>query len=231
VFWLEACFDVISSTKSSNASLSDPNATALLRSIPQRPLARRTKLTASGTTSSLARFHVKGGEHVLITGASGGVGAAAIQLAKRRGARITAIGGVEKKEQMMALGATQVVPRGESVLTALGANSVDVVMDLVAGSAFSELMDVLRKGGRYAVAGAIAGPIVELDVRTLYLKDLSFFGCTYQEEEVFANLISYIERGEIRPNIGEVYDLKDIVAAQEHFLSKTTCGKLVLRIP
>jgi NADPH:quinone reductase-like Zn-dependent oxidoreductase len=132
---------------------------------------------------------------------------------------------------MMALGATQVVPRGESVLTALGANSVDVVMDLVAGPAFSELLDVLRKGGRYAVAGAIAGPIVELDVRTLYLKDLSFFGCTYQEEEVFANLISYIERGEIRPNIGEVYDLKDIVAAQEHFLSKTTCGKLVLRIP
>jgi NADPH:quinone reductase-like Zn-dependent oxidoreductase len=185
----------------------------------------------STAENMLHRANVKGGEHVLITGASGGVGAAAIQLVKRRGARITAIGGVEKKEQMMALGATQVVPRGESVLTALGANSVDVVMDLVAGPAFSELLDVLRKGGRYAVAGAIAGPIVELDVRTLYLKDLSFFGCTYQEEEVFANLISYIERGEIRPNIGEVYDLKDIVAAQEHFLSKTTCGKLVLRIP
>ena len=45
-----------------------------------------------------------------------------------------------------------------------------------------------RRGGRYATAGAIAGPLVELDVRTLYLKDLTLFGCTFQEEEVFENL-------------------------------------------
>jgi NADPH:quinone reductase-like Zn-dependent oxidoreductase len=65
----------------------------------------------------------------------------------------------------------------------------------------------------------------------LYLKDLSFLGCTFQDDEVFSNLVTYIERGEIRPNVGKVYPLKDIVSAQEHFLSKTTCGKIVLSIP
>jgi NADPH:quinone reductase-like Zn-dependent oxidoreductase len=185
----------------------------------------------STAENMLHRANVKNGERVLITGASGGVGAAAIQLAKRRGAEVIAIGGVDKRDQMMALGAARIVPRGESVLAEVGANIIDVVIDLVAGPAFSELLDVLKKGGRYAVAGAIAGPIVELDVRTLYLKDLSFFGCTFQEDAVFLNLISYIERGEIRPNVGKVYSLKDIVMAQKHFLSKATCGKLVLSIP
>jgi NADPH:quinone reductase-like Zn-dependent oxidoreductase len=89
----------------------------------------------------------------------------------------------------------------------------------------------LKKGGRYAVAGAIAGPIVELDVRTLYLKDLSFFGCTFQDEVVFPNLVSYIERGEIRPHVSKVFELKDIAHAQEEFVSKALSGKLVLTIP
>lgn len=179
----------------------------------------------------LHRAGVEANERVLITGASGGVGVAAIQLSKRRGAYVAAVGARNKADQMLALGADQVVPREESIVTHLGKDTFDVVVDLVAGPSFPELLDVLKRGGRYAVAGAIAGPIVELDVRSLYLKDLSFFGCTFQDDVVFTNLISYIERGEIRPHIGKVYPLQDIAAAQEHFLSKATAGKLVLRIP
>lgn len=185
----------------------------------------------STAENMLHRAKVKAGEHVLITGASGGVGAAAIQLAKRRNTHVIAVSGREKADQMLALGAFQVIPRGESLAIHLGKESVDVVLDLVAGSAFPELLDILKKGGRYAVAGAIGGPIVELDVRTLYLKDLSIFGCTFQEDEVFSNLIAYIERGEIRPHIGKVFSLEEIVAAQENFLSKATTGKLVLSVP
>lgn len=185
----------------------------------------------STAENMLHRANVKSGERVLITGASGGVGAAAIQLAKRRGARVVAVGGRVKTDQMLDIGADQVIPRGESVVQELGRETIDVVVDLVAGSAFSDLLDVLKKGGRYAVAGAIAGPIVELDVRTLYLKDLSFFGCTFQDDEVFTNLVAYVERGEIRPHIGKVFPLEDIVAAQNHFLSKMTCGKIVLSVP
>jgi NADPH:quinone reductase-like Zn-dependent oxidoreductase len=184
----------------------------------------------STAENMLHRANVRSAEHVLITGASGGVGAAAIQLAKRRGAYVIAVGGRDKTDQMLALGADQVIARGKSMVERLGRDSVDVVLDLVAGPSFPELLDVLKKGGRYTVAGAIAGPIVELDVRTLYLKDLSFFGCTFQEDVVFENLISYIERGEIRPHVGNVFPLKDIGTAQEHFLTKVTCGKIVLEV-
>jgi NADPH:quinone reductase-like Zn-dependent oxidoreductase len=102
------------------------------------------------------------------------------------------------------------------------------VIDLVAGRKWGELLEVLKKGGRYAAAGAIAGPIVELDVRTLYLKDLTLMGCTFQDGHVFENLISYIERNEIKPLVSKSYPLEDIVNAQKDFLSKKYVGKLVL---
>jgi NADPH:quinone reductase-like Zn-dependent oxidoreductase len=185
----------------------------------------------STAENMLHRAGVGRGERVLITGASGGVGSAAVQLAKRRGAEVVAVVGREKVAQMGKLGVDLVIPRGESVVGVLGAESVDVVVDLVAGPSFAELLDALKRGGRYAVAGAIAGPIVELDVRTLYLKDLSFFGCTFQDDVVFPNLVSYIERGEIRPHVAKVFELRDIAAAQEEFISKAVSGKLVLTIP
>ncbi|MBY5437670.1 alcohol dehydrogenase family protein [Rhizobium leguminosarum] len=179
----------------------------------------------------LHRAGVGTGDHVVITGASGGVGSAAIQLAKRRGATVTAIVGLSKADQVRGFGADRVVPRGESLVGHLGRDGVDVVIDVTAGPSFPELLDILKRGGRYAVAGAIAGPIVELDVRTLYLKDLSFFGCTFQDDVVFENLVSYIERGEIRPLVGRSYPLKNIIEAQQEFLSKGFSGKLVLTLP
>ena len=87
---------------------------------------------------------------------------------------------------------------------------------------------MLRRGGRYAVAGAIGGPIAEIDLRTLYLKDLTLLGCTFQDDEVFANLIRYIERDEFRPVVSRIYPLAEIATAQEDFLSKSHIGKLVL---
>lgn len=185
----------------------------------------------STAENMLHRAGVEEGERVLITGASGGVGAAALQLAKRRKANIIAVCGREKMEEIEKLGASVVIPRGESIVQRLGKSSIDVVIDLVAGPSFPELLDVLRRGGRYAVAGAIAGPLVELDVRTLYLKDLRLIGCTFQEEDVFPNLVSYIERGEIRPHVAKTYPLRDFAVAQEHFMSKAMTGKLVLEIP
>jgi NADPH:quinone reductase-like Zn-dependent oxidoreductase len=179
----------------------------------------------------LHRSSLRAGEHVVITGASGGVGSAAVQLAKRRGAVVTAISAAGKADEVRALGADHVVPRGESVVHHIGRDAADVVIDLVAGPQWPALLDVLKRGGRYAVAGAIAGPIVELDVRTLYLKDLSFFGCTFQEDVVFENLVSYIENGEIRPVVAKTYPLKEIVRAQKDFLSKQFTGKLVLVPP
>jgi NADPH:quinone reductase-like Zn-dependent oxidoreductase len=170
-------------------------------------------------------------ERVLVTGASGGVGLAAVQLAKRRGATVTAVCSAAKAADVMAQGADRTVDRGEDLVRSLGRASVDVVIDLVGGPQFSELLDLLRPGGRYAIAGAIGGPIAQIDLRTLYLKDLSLFGCTFQEDEVFENLVAYVDRGEVRPVVSRTYPLGEIASAQEAFLTKGHIGKLVLIPP
>ena len=172
-----------------------------------------------------------GVEVVLITGASGGVGSAAVQLAKRRGATVIAQCSDAKASEVKALGADRIVDRKADLVAILGENSVDVVIDVVGGEDWPNLLRVLRQGGRYAIAGAIAGPIAEIDLRTLYLKDLTLYGCTFQEDEVFTNLISYVEAGEIRPIVAKTYPLNEIHRAQEDFLSKAHLGKLVLIIP
>ncbi len=179
----------------------------------------------------LTRAGLQRGETVLVTGASGGVGSAAVQLARRRGARVLAVAGAAKAEAVRALGAAEVIDRGADLIDAVGRDSADVVVDLVAGPGWPALIEVLRPGGRYATAGAIAGPIVELDVRTLYLKDLSLFGCTVLGDAVFGNLVRYIEAGEIRPVLAATYPLSEIVAAQEAFLAKAHTGKIVLVPP
>lgn len=172
-----------------------------------------------------------GAERVLITGASGGVGSAAVQLAKRRGAHVIALSGAAKAGDVRALGADQVLDRDADLVAALGRESVDLAVDLVAGPGWPRLLDVLRVGGRYVTSGAIAGPLVELDVRTLYLKDLTFYGCTFQEDAVFDNLVGYIERDEIRPVVAKTYPLAEIATAQRDFLAKRFTGKLVLVPP
>ena len=172
-----------------------------------------------------------GAERVLITGASGGVGSAAIQLAKRRGAYVIAVCSASKVEDVRAVGADQVLERDSDWLAELGHESVDAVVDLVAGSKWPVLLDLLVRGGKYVASGAIAGPIVELDVRTLYLKDLTLFGATAQPQVVFRNLVKYIEAGEIRPLVSKVYPLDQIHQAQTDFLAKAYVGKLVLVPP
>ena len=132
---------------------------------------------------------------------------------------------------MRAAGADEVVDRNADLSAAAGHDGIDVVVDLVAGPSWPRLLDALRRGGRYAAAGAIAGPRVELDVRTLYLKDLTLFGCTFQEDVVFENLVSYVERGEIRPLVARTFPLHEIHRAQEAFLAKGFTGKIVLVPP
>lgn len=179
----------------------------------------------------LTRASVKAGERVLITGASGGVGSAAVQLAHLRGAQVMAQANSSKHAALQAIGAQQTLARDADVAQALGKDSVAVVIDLVGGPAWPHLLEVLQRGGRYATAGAIAGPLVTLDLRTLYLKDLHLLGCTWQADRVFDQLLAYVERGELKPLLARSYDLRDIAQAQADFVAKRFVGKIALLIP
>ncbi|SRR5258706_2893980 len=176
----------------------------------------------------LTRLNLKSGETVLVTGASGGVGSAAVQLAKRRGATVLAVANPSKAAAVASLGAASVIAPDSNPLQEFGRDKIDAIVDVVGGGQFPALLEVLRRGGSYAVAGAIAGPIVDLDLRTLYLKDLRLLGCTVLEPEVFGRLVRYIERGEIRPLLAGVHPLAAIVQAQQEFLAKQRMGKIIL---
>ena len=183
----------------------------------------------SAAENMIHRTAISAGDLVLITGASGGVGSAAVQLCHRRGAEVIGIASPDKHDALRALGATQMIGRDVDPSDALAGRRVDAVIDVVGGAQWPKLIDALRPGGRYAVAGAIGGPMVPLDLRVMYLRDLHLIGCTVLDPEVFANLVGYIERGEIEPLVAATFDLEQIVDAQRLFLTKQHVGKIVLR--
>ena len=187
---------------------------------------------AYGTAENMVhRAKVKKGDCVLIAGASGGVGSAAVQLVKRRGATVIAIAGKTKLEKLREIGADIVIARDDDVIEVLGEKSVDVVIDNVAGPSFGKMIKALKRGGTFVSSGAIAGPLVELDMRDFYLKDLTLIGCTAWDKPVFSNLISYIEKGEIKPLLAKTFPLEKIVEAQIEFSQKKHVGKFVLIPP
>jgi len=178
----------------------------------------------------LTRAAVTTEDRVLVTGASGGVGSAVIQLARARGAEVIAVTSPAKSGQVARLGAHSTLARDDNLLETPGSNSVDVVIDLVAGEQWPMLLEVLKPRGRYATSGAIAGPIVELDVRTLYLKDLTLFGCTVLDDGVFANLVKRIEAAEIGALVAASFPLSQIVDAQKLFETKQHIGKIAIDV-
>lgn len=184
---------------------------------------------AYGTAENMVhRAGVAAGMRVLVPGASGGVGSALVQLVKRRGAEVIAITRESKRQALLDIGADIVLTREDDLLATLGAEAVDVVIDNVAGPGFGVCLKLLRRGGRYASSGAIAGPIVELDMRDMYLKDITLIGCTAWDAPVFGNLVRYVEAGEIRPLLARTYPLDQIARAQQDFQEKTHVGKIVL---
>lgn len=184
---------------------------------------------AYGTAENmLHRAGLAAGETVLITGASGGVGSAAIQLARRRGARIIALTSPDKMSAVQALGCDLVLDRNVIGSASLAESIIDLVVDNVAGEHFSLMPKLLRRGGRYVSSGAIGGPIVRFDIRDLYLKDLTVIGCTAWDEPVFGHLIAYIERSEISPLLAGTFPLAKIAEAQQEFMRKKHVGNFVL---
>ncbi|MCY4364235.1 MAG: zinc-binding dehydrogenase [Gammaproteobacteria bacterium] len=188
---------------------------------------------AYGTAlSMLNKASVSANDTLIITGASGGVGSALIQLAKLRGVTIISIVSAGKEETAKELGSDYVINRTdnfESQLDCLGrVHRITVIADVVGGHMFPQLLDLLAFGGTYITSGAIAGPVVDLDLRTIYLNELTLFGATAFSHDEFLSLVAYIENEKIKPVIAKTYPLEEIHLAQKDFMDKKFFGKLVL---
>ncbi|MDU8927219.1 alcohol dehydrogenase family protein [Alisedimentitalea sp. MJ-SS2] len=177
----------------------------------------------------LTRANVSDRDTVLVPGASGGVGGALVQLAKRRGARVIALASEAKHAEVATLGPDRILPRApENLRATLGDEKITVVADVVGGPYWPNLIDILERGGRYTCSGAIAGPIVNFDLRTFYLRDLTFTGSTVIDPQVTRNLVKYIEAGEIKPALAATYPLKQLREAQAAFIAKQHTGNIVV---
>jgi NADPH:quinone reductase-like Zn-dependent oxidoreductase len=178
----------------------------------------------------LTRADVKEGDIVLVPGASGGVGGALVQLSKCRGARVIALASESKHDAVRELGADLILPRmPENLNAVLADEKITVVADVVGGAHWGNLIDQLERGGRYVCSGAIAGPIVDFDLRTFYLRDLTFLGSTVIDPMVMGNLVKLIESGAIKPALAATYPLSELVAAQTAFIAKNHSGNIVVQ--
>ncbi len=192
---------------------------------------------SGGTAMNMALMASIGrGDIVLVTGASGGVGTFLVQIAKHLGATVVAVAGQAKADALLSLGADAVVAREtgdleNAVLSATDGVPLSVVTDVVGGDHFPQYLSLLGRGGRYVTAGAIAGPLVTLDLRTLYLKSLEFYGSSVYRPDTFPTLMRFVEEGGITPVASSIYPLSEIHVAQSAFLQKTHVGSLVLVPP
>ena len=177
----------------------------------------------------LSRAQVTDRDTVLVPGASGGVGGALVQLAKRRGARVIAMASEAKHPDVDALGPDLILPRTpDNLRAALGSEKISVVADIVGGPFWPTLIEVLERGGRYTCSGAIAGPMVEMDLRTFYLRDLTFTGSTIIAPEVTQRLVRYIEDCSVKPALAAAYPLRELHDAQAAFIAKKHTGNIVV---
>jgi NADPH2:quinone reductase len=191
------------------------------------------------------RGQLESGETVLIQGAAGGVGTAAIQVAKAMGARvIAAVSSVEKAQVAMSAGADETILVSEDDWLARAkeltdGRGVDVVLDPVGGKRFIDNLRALAEGGRLLVVGFADGSIPEVKVNRLLLRNTSVVGVAWGAyvgtRPEFANEIgetvnAMAARGEIKPLIGKVFNLEDASAALKLLDERKATGKVVLQI-
>ncbi len=195
-------------------------------------------LPCSGGTAMnmLLAASICAGDRVLVTGASGGVGSFLVQIAKHKGATVIALADPSKAEALRSIGADVVIDSkapdwADQARTASGKRAFTLVADVVGGAIFPKLLDLLERGERYVTPGAIAGPQVDLDLRTLYLKSLSFFGSAAYEPATFPALLEVLGQGGLKPLVAGRYPLHQIKDAQAAFLQKTHVGSFVLIPP
>jgi NADPH:quinone reductase len=193
------------------------------------------------------RAQVKPGATVLVTGASGGVGLAAVQIARAKGARVLAgVTSKEKGQVALASGAEAMIDLSapdlreslrEQVFALTNNRGVDAVFDPVGGDVFDAALRTLAYAGRMVIIGFASGRIPEVKGHYILLKNISIVGAPLDihfkmEPEVMdaavADLFRMYEKGAIKPEIMATYPLDDIHKAMDLIVGRKVKGKIVL---
>lgn len=192
------------------------------------------------------RAHLQAGETLLITGASGGVGSAAIQIGKALDARvIAAVGSEEKVAVARALGADETINYSTESLKdrtkeLTGGEGADVIYDPVGGDTFLECLRCINWKGRILVVGFASGDIPKAPMNLPLLKGCSIVGVFWgafagREAEKnaanFAQVFEWAVDGTISPHISATYSLADAPDALTALATRTATGKVVLTVP
>lgn len=189
--------------------------------------------TAYGTAlGMIERGRLRKGETVLVSGASGGVGLALVQIARARGARVIAVSSGPKIDAVREAGAHDVVDRAGDLaeqIRAAAPEGIDVALDVVAGELVSEGLPLLREGGRWVIAGALGGYEVSFDVRRLYLHNAQVIGSAMHTPTHFGLLMDLARRAEVQPVVAAVFPLDQAARAQEELSRRGHVGKIVMR--
>ncbi len=182
----------------------------------------------------LGRGGLSPGETVLVTGASGGVSTAAVQIAKLSGARVYAVtSGPANVEKVKALGADVVYDRLEvdfsrELWRDTEKQGVDLIVDSVGEPMWEGCLRALGVGGRLVSYGGTGGPAVTSDVRAIFWKHLSILGTTMGPPEDFRRVMKLVFEGRLTPVIHEVMPLEETRRAHELLEAGEVFGKLVL---
>ncbi len=182
-----------------------------------------------------ARAKLKANETVLVLGASSGVGSAAIQIARYRDAFVVATTrSTRKAEHARRLGADEVVNTGEedlkARLKAIAPHGFDVVVEHVGEATFATSVKALARGGRLVTCGATTGPRGLIDLRLLFVRQVSLLGSTMGTPLELATCLELAEAGPLRPAIGQILPFEQIAEAYALLEAGDHLGKIVLTL-
>jgi NADPH:quinone reductase-like Zn-dependent oxidoreductase len=173
---------------------------------------------------------------VLALGAGSGVGVAAIQVAKAAGAFVIATSTAkEKLERARELGADEVIhsPPQDIVKTVhklTGGRMADIAVEHVGPPVFEAALKSLKAGGRLVTCGSTTGPIVELDMRYVFSRQLQILGSKMGSQAEMRQVARLVAAGRLKPVVDKVFPLAEARQAHEYLAQKKQFGKVVLKV-